>query len=387
MPVTLNVFVKDQNGQPVANARVVGLTRNQIIDPPTRFTSGDGGANLYYRGPVFNPPVAVSLVVDAPGYAPYCSADQPILLGQSDINFNVVLQSFRKPFQPAPRFWKGNMCGVRVPGLPPVPGGAADASLVLSWFYDRYAPGDRARIRATWKARGLTHVLLSWPDSRVVGRTPQQFLATCTELLADGFFPCPMFCSKDHDPPDVAAIQASTSSVLPHLVGVIPLACVGWELSLWLNPTEVQTLIDWLAPKLTPSGCRVYVHFQQGYMSFQQPGLFVADFWKLQVGKLTGVLRQKVLAHDRNAYRFDSGGIVDVLQRMAGNFNMPADSGFGHPFDDVELEITATHQFNGTMSEAEGDDWGQWAIDTPAQSGPAGKVSVMGSGNGARFKR
>ena len=46
--------------------------------------------------------------------------------------------------RPAPppvdlRAWKGNICGVHVPGLPAVPGGAADASLVLSWFYDRYS--------------------------------------------------------------------------------------------------------------------------------------------------------------------------------------------------------------------------------------------------------
>ena len=35
------------------------------------------------------------------------------------------------------------------------------------------------------------------------------------------------------------------------------------------------------------------------------------------------------------------------------------------------------------MNEAEGDRWGRWAIETPAQSGRAGMVAVMGSGNGA----
>ena len=69
------------------------------------------------------------------------------------------------PFKPAPRFWKGNMCGVHVVGLPPVDGGASDSSLVLSWFYDRYQPASRTRIRAAWKAKGYTHVLLSWPDA------------------------------------------------------------------------------------------------------------------------------------------------------------------------------------------------------------------------------
>ena len=75
--------------------------------------------------------------------------------------------------------------------------------------------------------------------------------------------------------------------------------------------------------------------------------------------------------------------ICDVLTRFAGNFNVSPDSGFGHPFDDVELEITATLQFNGDMTEADGNSWGQWAIDTPPQGGPAGLVGVQGSGNGA----
>ncbi len=58
--------------------------------------------------------------------------------------------------------------------------------------------------------------------------------------------------------------------------------------------------------------------------------------------------------------------------------NFPTDSGFGHPFDFVALEITAQPQFNGQMSEAEGNSWGQTAITTP----PVGRVIVQGSGNG-----
>lgn len=288
------------------------------------------------------------------------------------------------PFQPAPRFWRGNLCGVRVEGLPPVPGGAADPTLVLSWFYDRYDLLGRTAIASAWHAKHYTHVLLSWPDSRAVGQSPQQFLATCQELIAAGFYPAVMLCSKDHDPPSVDGILANIAPVLPLLVGVVPIFCVGWELSLWLSPTQVQQLIDTLAPLcLAQPGTLTYVHFQQGYCSFQQPGEFVADFWKRQVGKLHGVLRQKILAQTPDQYRYDSGGIVDVLQRFAGNFNMPADSGFGHPFDCVELEITAQDQFNSTCTEAQGDALGRWALATPVQSGPAGLVSVMGSGNGS----
>lgn len=298
-----------------------------------------------------------------------------------DIHMPAVVP-FKKPFQPAPRFWKGNMCGVRVPGAPPVPGGSADDSLILSWFYDRYDAAWRAQIRLAWHDRGLTHVLLSWPDSRAVGATPASFKATCQELLADGFSPCVMWCSKLYDPTDAPGIMANVQPALDLLIGIVPLFCVGWELSLWLTPSVVQELIDAMAPQITPWGGRLYVHFQEGYSSFQQsPGTF-ADFWNPNVGKLTGVLHQKVLSQTPDEYRYDSGGLNDVLIRFAGQFNCSPDSGFGHPFDLVALEITAQPQFNGDCTESQGDALGTWAIDTPPQSGPLGLVYVMGSGNG-----
>jgi hypothetical protein len=92
---TLNVFVKDKTtGAPIGNARVVSLTKNQIIDPPTRQTSGDGGANLYFQGPPFVPPVAVTLAVDAAGYAPGSTNDQPILFGSEDVTYTIALDPF-----------------------------------------------------------------------------------------------------------------------------------------------------------------------------------------------------------------------------------------------------------------------------------------------------
>lgn len=288
----------------------------------------------------------------------------------------------QRKFKPAPRDWSGNLCGIHVPGLPFVQGGAADASLVLSWFIDRYSPTDRQRIYAEWTDRKLTHVAISWPDSAAAGATPEKFRDTVLELMDAGFFPCVFWCSKDFDPPDVGAILANIEKPLSLLIGILPLSCIGWELSLWLSPTQVQQLIDAIAPRLTPSGCRVYVHFQQGYASFQQDGGIFADFWKLQVGKLTGLLHQKVLTQNPEDYWYESGGLADVLQRFAGNFFCPPDSGFGHPFDLVAWEITAMTQFDGSTDEQTGDWWGTHATLCPPQSGSAGQVRVMGSGNG-----
>lgn len=290
------------------------------------------------------------------------------------------LYSGSVPRVPAPRFWRGNFCGVRVPGLPPVPGGASDPSLVLSWFYDRYSASDRARIRSVWKARGYTHTVLSWPDSRAVGQSPAQFGATCRELIADGFYPCPFLYSKDFDPSDVPMILAGLAGVLRELLGVVSLVCIGWELSIALSPTQVQQLIDALAPVFVKAGARVYVHFQARYMAFQQPGGIIADFWNLNVGKLTGVLAQR----DQGASDHDTlDWINDCLERCAGNDGMPSTIIDGHPVDFVAMELTAIPQFAGDMTEAEGDRIGRLCLNAPPRSGPAGIVCVMGSGNGA----
>lgn len=285
-------------------------------------------------------------------------------------------------FTPVPRTYAGNMCGVRVEGLAPVAGGARDPSLVLSWFYDRYGAADRAKIRAAWRPDRYPDVLLSWPDSRFVGASPQSFADTCRELIANGFRPAVMLCSKVYDPSDFPSLLANIQPVVAPLSGLVGRIGIGWELSIWLTPTVVQQLIDALAPQFVSYGAKVYVHFQEGYSSFQQPGQVFASFWNGNVGKLTGLFKQKILAQSPTQYWYDSGGIWDVLTRFAGNYGVSPDSGFGHPFDDIELEITATDQFNGNVSEETGNWWGQRALTCPAASGPAGAVTVMGSGNG-----
>ena len=383
--IQLNVTARDPQGQPIDGAIVTLFTYDAAGKPAPFEPAIRTWANFYssdqpYAPAGFHPPFMVYGTATAPGYQT-SYIQSTTWDGKSSLDISIVLALFKRPFTPAPRVWTGQMCGLRVPGLPPVAGGAADPSLFLSWFYDRYAQGVRdGLLRPAMKGRGYLDTLLSWPDSRSVGATPASFLATCRELLADGLRPAVMLCSKDHDPPDVPSILANIAPVLPSLVGVVPRFCIGWELSLWLTPTDVQTLIDALAPVwLKQAGTLGYVHFQEGYFSFPQPGQNNASFWRLQVGKLTGVLYQRRLDDSQALYQ---AHLADCTTRCAGNFGMPLDSGFGHPFDTVAFEITAQPQFNGQMTEAEGDSWGRCALATPVQHGPAGDVRVMGSGNG-----
>lgn len=376
--VTLNTARADDWGQE-------GITLN----PNPRRTDGNGMVN-FYNDPRDTPlahPIAVQATClnTTTGLEATFDGTRNVLIG-------VVAVPFKQPFQPAPRYWKGNMCGVRVPGVAPVDGGADDPSLVLSWFYDRYNAADRAKIRSAWHYRGYTHVLTSWADSRVFGFSPQQFRDSQIELIQNGFFPCPWLASKAYDSvaqdartADIDQVMANIAPIVPLLRGVLPMACLGGELNLWMQPDQLRDFIDRCAPLWVPGGTRLYVHFSEGYSAWQPDGGVFADFWNLNVGKIAGVLHQKVLAQTHDEYYTASGGLIDILIRFAGNAGVVPDSGFGHPFDLVAMEITAQDQFNGDCTEDEGDALGEWAMACPAQTGPAGSVGVMGSGNGGHF--
>lgn len=310
-------------------------------------------------------------------------SEPPIGPSPGTVNNDITLaQPNGIPPAPNLRWFRGNLCGIRVAGLPAIPGGNADPSLVLTWLYHQYTnPADRQSILANYVGHGYTHFHLSWPDARTFGVTPAQYVALAQEVTGAGLYCGHFWCGKDQDSgKDVGTIMADVTPVMQacQAAGVIPWASVGWELSLWRTPTEVQQLIDAMAPILVP-GTNLYVHFQQDYIAFQQPGGVTADFWNLQVGKLTGVLHQRTLGMDNASYQ---DRIDDGLQRFAGNDGFVNDSGFGHPFDYVTFEVTAQNQFSDGMSEGVGDSIGLAGIMAIAQSGPAGTVAVMGYGNG-----
>ena len=282
----------------------------------------------------------------------------------------------------APRVYRGQMCGIRLAGAPPVEGGAADSSLILSWFYGRYPADWRAKIRAAFLKSNYPDVLVSWTDDRAVGISPAGHVSLLTELCRDGLRPCEMLSSKVYCPQDDAAGTLSViNEVLPRLVNAdcVSRYCVGFEMNLWNTYESLQAIIDGVKAQVVPAR-RLSVHFSPGYADWRpdRPGSTFADFWNPNVGKLSSLWHQADTKWSDADYQ---ARLADVTSRFAGNFNVSPDSGFGHPFDCIALEITASQQFEG-MSEADGDRRAMVALSTPPQSGPAGNVIIMGSGNG-----
>lgn len=285
----------------------------------------------------------------------------------------------------APRVYKGQMCGIRLAGAPPVGGGSADASLILSWFYSRYPADWRAKIRAAYLTAGYLDVLVSWTDDHAFGLTAAQHVSMLQELTAAGLRPAEMLSSKIYCPQDDAVGTLEiVNEVLPLLVKAdcVSRYCVGFEMNLWNTYDSLQGIIDGVKAWVVPAR-PLAVHFSPGYADWRpdRPGSTFADFWNPNVGKLSALWHQAVPDWTDAEYQ---ARLADVLARFAGGFNVSPDSGFGHPFDCTALEITAEPQFDGQMTEAQGNIRAHVALATPPASGPLGLVPVMGSGNGSK---
>lgn len=330
------------------------------------------------------------------GAAPYCEVvnippvvNPTVRVGQSPANPQDVplpgCSPFKRPFVAAPRTYEGNMCGTYVAGLPSIPGGAADPTLVVSWLAFLHTPPNRQRIYADHVSKGLKDFLVSWPDFQDAGGTPQGFKAHCLEVLAAGLLPCVMLSAKPTSSADIRDVPGTLANillVLPLLLGIVPRFCLGWELSLWLSPEDVQWLIDQLYAQILAALAQFFVHFQSGYFAYQPNGQQTGAFWLANVGKLSGILHQRDFASSPD-YPSYQARIADCLVRFAGQDNCPSDRGDGTPFVFIALEIVAELAFNDGMSEVDQDGWGQAALSTPPAAGPLGIVPVMGSGNGA----
>ncbi len=283
----------------------------------------------------------------------------------------------------APRLYRGDM-GVFIDGAPDVGAGGA-ANLVLSFMYPRYPAAFRSTIAEVWKQRQSLDVLLSWQDDVAGGLTLPQIVAIRQELCGWGFRPCEWMSSKVYMPRDDAAgtlaIMEPTLAAFLR-VDCISRYCVGGELDLWNTYESLQAITDAIAPRVMLAGRTLAVHFSTDRADWRpdRPGSTFADYWNPNQGKLSGGLWFQSYSYDSDANL--QAEMIPILERFAGNDGVVPDCGFGHPFDCHAVEISLEAMFDGNMNQAECDRRGSVVIATPPQGGPAGLVSVMGSGNG-----
>lgn len=329
---------------------------------------------------------------------------------------------FEPPATPTRDFYRGNFCGVRVPGIPllpemsgyTVPGWSANADdgrglnpPIMALDITRYWHLDRGVVRAILDAhatRGYTHLQCSVGHAIAQGLSLKDYLAYCSyakaivPYLDQWFLGGGPWLARDETSdywrpllqPWIAPLKAG------HLAD---LACVGWQLdgyntgdlrtiSGYNEPyPAIQSIVDYFAEQFTAVGIPIGTHWINhagGWWSESDPYYQNADgtpapdarfrWWNRQVNKVRYFHHQG-----------DTNMVIPEYQaRLVDTLQPFGDGRMGAPntFSLVIYEYTAQAQFDVDrdyyQTEDQGDQRGFYLACTVAAS------HVGGYGNGAR---
>lgn len=329
---------------------------------------------------------------------------------------------FTQPSGPDGLFYRGNFCGIRVPGLPLLEG--MSGYTVAGWK-DNAVGGLNPPIMAldvprytkvSWElvdqylhdyaARGYTHLQCSVGHAIEAGLSIDDYLAYTDHVEALGLFRDHWFLGggpwrgrnedgsftehRDQDrnhwaplvDPWIDALLANKA---------IDAACVGWQLDQFntgdtqrgTRPSPIQTIIDYFADRLGPSNIPIGTHWVNeagGWWDPQdpRPGASVDRFswWRNQRNKLLWFHHQGDVSMPVGMYQ---AKLCDTLNPF-GDGRMGRSGLFDdRPFGLVIYECSASEQYDLRMSEDEGDLRGYLLCCTKAAS------AVAGYGNGGRL--
>lgn len=302
------------------------------------------------------------------------------------------------PFTPPPTrdllFYRGNFCGIRLPGAPgvldgpnaTVPGG--DTSLIMTCLLDRYPLEWQQEFFKAYGAAGYTHLQLSVGHAAYFGTSRDAYIALAKRAQSYGLFVDHWFLGggpPDRSGPfqtrdqDVTYWQPLLDPWIDALLAekAIDAACVGWQLDQYNVPgPPIQSIIDYHADRLAPHGIPIGTHWVN-----EAGGWWVAPgnrftWWQDQRNKLTWFHHQGDVNLSIPEYQ---AKLCDTLNPF-GDGAMGTSGLFGdRPFSLVVYECSAQNQYDGVTSELEGDERGYLLSCTHAAS------SVGGYGNGARM--
>lgn len=323
------------------------------------------------------------------------------------------------PFAPPPRpslnFYRGQMCGIRIPGAPPVPGCGADPSLVMTALLDRYV-GPAAWVQDAFLLkyaedgytdlqRSFGHAMpFSAGDWTWPGVSLQQFIALTQKaqreygLQADQWILGGDALYNCNQP--LSYWRPIIDSILDPLLvaGAIDKACVGWQLDQLFGATPGNATIEviaYIAQKL-PARIPLFTHWMNEALAWWKTGgevwvdqwnpdgFTVRDrftWWLAMRPYLTGGHHQgdnKMAREDPKLYQDKLKDTLDAFHD--GRMGMSRRSGVEIPFQLTGYEETAQNQFDNECSEDEGDRAGAIILCTTSGTG----AGLDGYGNGDR---
>jgi len=173
---------------------------------------------------------------------------------------------FAPPSRPDIDFHRGNVMGVRCPGLPQVAGNSADPAFIVTWFEYLYARlGASRQMLGAHVAAGYTHMDLhraAWmgrmADEGVPGCSRQEALDSVRRVAARIPYPI-VNLAIDDGAPDPAELKPWIDDLI---AAGMKIGCLAWQIDQRIPvPVDLCDYIDWAAPYLRARGCKVSTHW------------------------------------------------------------------------------------------------------------------------------
>lgn len=307
-------------------------------------------------------------------------------------------------------YYRGQFCGLRVPGAPIVPGcNGSNPELVMACLLDNYPADVQEQFLARYASYGYTHLQRSIGHALYYGSSLGQYIALSAKARRDYGLYCDhwllnggegtswMFKTPNQDGAFWKPfLQPYVSQLLA--AGVVDTACVGWQLDQMQQSAPGNPTISLIAAvaQLLPPSVPVFTHWVNDAMAWWKTGgetwvdeyqeIFVHDrftFWRAMAPYLTGGHYQGNTTLARQYPEIYQGRIRDTLNNFVnGRMGLSERDGVPKPFAMTNFECTAQDQFDGSCSEQEGDTIGYILTCTKADGYVAG---LQGYGNGARL--
>lgn len=307
-------------------------------------------------------------------------------------------------------YYRGQFCGLRVPGAPYVPGGPqpGNTDLVMACLLDNYPRAWQDAFLERYASYGYTHLQRSYGHALYYGSSLASFIDLSRRARAMGLF-CDQWLIAAETPgflndQDWAYWEPILAPVIRQLLdaGVVDLCCPSWQMdgvnrNAPGNPT--LSIIAGVA-NLLPRSVPVYTHWINEAMAWwyddgrgtvgqwwedDHQRIFVNDrfsWWRACAPYLTGAHHQGNTTMARTDPTQYQGRQRDTLNAFVdGRMGQSIRTGVAENFRLDEFECTAQDQFDGNCTEDEGDLVGYILTCTKADGFAAG---MSGYGNGAR---
>lgn len=308
------------------------------------------------------------------------------------------------PTGPDLLYYRGNFCGIRLPGAPVVPGGPApsNADLVMACLLDNYPREWQDKFIDRYAGYGYTHLQRSIGHALNYGHSLADFIGLTKRAQARGLFADQWLLGAEAlnaQDQDAGYWKPILDPIVDALIGAgaIDTACVGWQLDQFNEPgNPLISIIAYVGEKL-PQSVPLYTHWVNEALAWWKTGgevwsdkyqtVNVRDrftWWQAMQPYLTGGHHQG----DTTLARTDPTTYQDKLKDTLNPFC--GDNGKGpmgrskrngdRNFLLTVFECTAQDQFDERCSEDQGDLTGYLLACTTSFNGQG----MGGYGNGAR---